>query len=240
MANNEELFQCVGTKSRLVHRVVDEIQHLIATGKLAPNMKLPPEREIAEHLGVSRTVVREAVQILVTKGLLESRRGWGTIVRQVTRDRVVEPLSWLLQSRGATMDHLHQVRYILETEIVRLAASQVTEEELTRLTQICEEMERCMGEVAAFVAFDADFHRTLAETAHNPLLIVLLDSIRDLMQEVRLQVHRHPAVYATIVPDHRQIVAAIQARDPDAATLAIKQHLDHARTFQREYLVDGR
>lgn len=240
MDNNEDLFQSVGTKNRLVHRVVDEIQRLIATGKLAPRMKLPPEREIAEQLGVSRTVVREAVHILVTKGLLESRHGSGTIVRQVTLDRVVEPLGWLLQSHGATIDHLHQVRYILETEIVRLAASQATDEELARLTQIAGEMERHMGDVVYLVALDADFHQTLAETAHNPLLIVLLDSIRDLMQEVRLQVHRHPGVYATIVPDHQQIVAAIQARDPEAACQAIQQHLDHARTFQREFLAGER
>ena len=75
--DNEALFQNVGAKNRLVHRVVAEIERLITTGQLAPGMKLPPEREFAETLGVSRTVVREAMHTLTAKGLLASRHGSG-------------------------------------------------------------------------------------------------------------------------------------------------------------------
>jgi DNA-binding FadR family transcriptional regulator len=231
---NEDLFQNVGTKSRLVTRVADDIQRLIAEGKLAPGARLPPERDFAEQLGVSRTVVREAVHILAAKGLLESRHGSGTVVRQVSRDALVEPLGWLIQSHGGTLDDLHQVRSILEVEIVRLATLQATDDEIAELQRIVREMEANKEDVAAFVSLDADFHQTLSEITHNPLLALLLDSVRDLMQEVRLQVHRYPVVYDTVVPDHKHIVAAIQARNPAAAGQAMQQHLDHALTFQRD------
>jgi len=234
--DNGALFQNVGAKNGLVHRVVAEIERLITTGQLAPGMKLPPEREFAETLGVSRTVVREAMHTLTAKGLLASRHGSGTTVRQVTRETLVEPMEWLLLGQNATIDHLHQVRSILEIEIVRLAAAQASEEDINRLRGIVTQMEQDKEDVTAFVALDADFHQALSETTHNPLLAVLLDSVRHLMQEVRRQVHRHPTVYNTVVPDHLEIVNAIAAHDPEAAGRAMQRHLDHARTFQREFL----
>jgi len=234
--DNEALFQNVGAKNRLVHRVVAEIERLITTGQLAPGMKLPPEREFAETLGVSRTVVREAMHTLTAKGLLASRHGSGTTVRQVTSETLVEPLGWLLQGQNTTIDHLHQVRSILEIEIVKLSAAQATEADIARLRDIVTQMEQHKEEVAAFVALDADFHQALSETTRNPLLAVLLDSVRELMQELRRQVHRHPEVYNTVVPDHLDIVAAIAAHDPETAGSAMQRHLDHSRTFQREFL----
>ena len=125
---SQVVFRAVNSPERLVHKVVDQIEKLIAAGVLVPSMRLPSEREFGEQLGVSRTVVREAVHILVTKGLLESRQGIGTIVREVTQDQVTETFSWYLQSTKATAEHLHEVRSILEVEIARLAASQASEE----------------------------------------------------------------------------------------------------------------
>lgn len=231
-----ELYQSVGVKTRLVHQVVAEIERLMASGQLAPGQKLPPERQLAETLGVSRTVVREATHILTARGLLESRHGYGTIVRQVNRDALVEPLGWLMQANGATLDDLHDVRRILEIEIVRLAAAQASEADIVKLSEIVTQMEQCQDDVARFVALDGDFHQALSETTHNPLLALLLDSVRDLTHEIRLQVNRHPAVYKTVVPDHRAIVTAIAARDAEGAVRAMQRHLDQARTFQREFL----
>ena len=233
---NESVFQNVGTKSRLVDRVADEIQRLIASGQLPPGTRLPPERDFAEQLGVSRPVVREAVHQLTAKGLLESKHGSGTTVRQMTREALVEPLGWLAQAQGATLDHLHQVRSLLEGEIVRLAAQQATDADIAELRRIVEDMKANKEDVEVFVALDADFHQVLAETTSNPLLAMLLDTVRDLMQEVRLEVHRHPVVYETIVPDHEVIVAALAGRDPAAATHAMQRHLDHAHEFQREFV----
>lgn len=236
--STDGIFQAIGSKARLVDRVVDEIQRLIFEGALKPGTKLPPEREFADQIGVSRTVVREAVHILVTKGLLETRQGVGTVVREMSNDRLIEPLSMMLQTKGISLYDLHQVRSILEVAIVGLAATQATRQDLAQLERIMSEMEENIGHTDVFIACDAEFHQTLAQTAHNPLLVMLLDSIRDLMTEVRIQVHREPEIYATVVPDHREILERIEAHDAEAARQAMLRHLEHALRLQN--LVLGR
>ncbi|GAB4538988.1 MAG: FadR/GntR family transcriptional regulator [Anaerolineae bacterium] len=232
------MFRSVGVQGGLVDRVVNEIQRVIVGGQLKPGMRLLPERELADQLGVSRTVVREAVRILVAKGLLETKPGVGTIVRQVTSDQIVEPLSLLLQTQkgGISIDHLHQVRRMLEVEIAGLAAEQATEEDITELKEILDMMEAVTDVPEAFAARDADFHQGLAKTTHNPLLIILLDSIRDLMQEVRLMVTRHPDLREKVMPDHRRILERVASKDPAGARQAMEEHLEHARRFQEELL----
>lgn len=236
--DNESLFRNVGVQGGLVDRVVNEIQRVIMSDQLEPGMKLLPERELADELGVSRTVVREAVRILVAKGLLETKPGVGTLVRQVTSDQIVEPLSLLLQSQkgGISIEHLHQVRHMLEIEIVGLAAQQATEEDIADLEELLAEMESVTDIPEAFVTRDADFHRGLATTTHNPLLVILLDSIRDLMQEVRLLVTRHPGLRRKVMPDHHKILDRVTAKDPEGARQAMEEHLEHARSFQEELL----
>jgi GntR family transcriptional repressor for pyruvate dehydrogenase complex len=131
--SNENIFHTLGSKERLVDRVVNEIQNLIVDNKLKPGFKLPPERELAEQIGVSRTVVREAVRILGTKGLLETKHGIGTVVRELNGDQISEHLNIMLQTKGIALDNLYHVRQILEVEIARVAATQATEASIQKL-----------------------------------------------------------------------------------------------------------
>lgn len=228
----ETMFRSVAAEGRLVDRVASEIQRSIVDGQLQAGMRLPSEMELAAQLAVSRTVIREAVHTLMAKGLLETRPGVGTIVREVTRDQVVEPLGHLLRVHNASLDHLYQVRSILEVEIAALAATQAGEEDIAALQRIIREMEAASSEPETVAACDAEFHRWLAQTTDNPLLIILLDSIRDLMQEVRLRVSTEPFVLQTIIPDHRRVLDRIIAHDPDGARRAMRAHVDHARSIQ--------
>ncbi len=226
------LFQTVN-KQRLVERVVTDVQELIIQGKLAVGAKLPPERELAELLGVSRTVIREAVRILVTKGLLESRHGIGTTVRQVTRDQLVEPLGWLLQRNGADLDDLHEVRAILEVAIAGEAARRAGPADIDQLETILAQMQAQRDDPVAFAAGDAEFHQALAAILQNPMLAVLLDAVRAIMAEIRRKVSRYAAFDAVVLDDHAAIVAAVRGHDPAAARTAMQEHLLHAREFQR-------
>lgn len=232
----ETLFRPVGTKDRLVDRVVSEIQTAILTNRLSPGTKLPPEREFAEQMGVSRTVLRESVRILVARGLLETKHGIGTLVREVSNDQVVASLSMLLQTKGISLDDLHRVRSILETEIAGLAALQATPDAVANLSQIVEKMSQNQDDPETVVLLDAEFHRALALTANNPLLVVLLDSFRDLIQEVRLLVHKHPDLLETVMPDHSRILECVVAKDPDGARQVMREHLDNARSIQQQVL----
>jgi len=209
------VFRTVGAKDRLVDRVVNEIQHQIMAGQFTPGMMLPPERELCEQLGVSRTVLREAVRMLVSRGLLETRPGVGTIVKAVTSD---------------------QVRQILEVEIIQLAAKEATEEEIQQLKSLYQRMEEAAGKPREYSILDGDFHRALAEITHNPFLVILLDAIRDAMESVRILVFNHPGLIATVNEDHRKMIELIETHDPRAAGKAMRAHLDHARKIQSEAL----
>lgn len=235
----ESPFRSIGNKVRLVDQVVEEIQRLIILGRLEPGTKLPAERELAERIGVSRTVVREAVHVLVTKGLLTTKHGVGTIVRQTSPENITESINWLLRTHNISLDDLHQVRSILEVENVRQATLQATREDIAQLKRILEEMGQAVGEAETFADKDAEFHSALAGMTHNPLLLVLLDSISDLIREVRLSVSGYPHLFSTVMPDHRRILERVEARDVEGACQAMLLHLEHARQIQ-ELLLTSR
>lgn len=232
----DRLFQSVGSKDKLVDRVVANIQQLILDGQLQTGMRLPPERDFAERLGVSRTVLREAVRILVTKGLLETRHGVGTVVRQMSNDQFLEPLSLLLRNYNLSVEQLYEVRSILEVGTVRLAAAAATADDLADLRRVLDAMQGAAEDVPRFIALDDEFHMRIAQAAHNPLLELLAQSIGAIMHEVRLQVHRYTRIYRQAVPDHLEIVAALAAHDGATAAAAMQNHLDNARRFQQEYI----
>jgi DNA-binding FadR family transcriptional regulator len=231
------MFRTVGVKDRLVDRVVDEIQYQIMDGKFTPGMMLPPERELCEQLGVSRTVLREAVRMLVSRGLLETRPGVGTLVKEITSDQVKQPLAMILtQSGSINLDHLNQVRQILEIAIIQLAAKEATGEDISRLRSLHQKMEENSETPLDYSILDGDYHRALAEITRNPFLVMLVDTIRDAMESVRIMVLKHPGLIATVNKDHLKMIELLEAHDPVAAGLAMGAHLEHARQIQKEVL----
>lgn len=232
--SDQSLFNKVGSNERLVDRVVNEIQRLIVGGQLEPGMQLPAQRDLAEQIGVSRTALREAIQILVAKGLLTTKPGVGTVVRQVATEQLGEPISLLLQTKGVSLDDLHQVRSILEVEIAALASSTATEQDIAHLNQILAEAQLVQDDPEAFADLDSEFHHLLAEATENPFLPMLLGSIDEVMREVRVVVHAHPDLAQIAISDHSSILEQIMAKDPVASSQAMREHLQHARAIQKE------
>lgn len=232
-------FGTVGNKSALVDRVVQKIQEQILSERLAVGTKLPPEREFAEHLGVSRTVLREAVRVLSAKGLLETLHGVGTTVRALTREEMVAPLNLFLRSwgRDVSLNHLHQVRSLLEVENIGLAAEQASEEDIQDLRRILEEMEAAKGDPLLFAAKDSDFHRRLAQTTHNPLLTLLLDSIHDLLVGIRELVAQDSGLVERVMPAHLEMLDCIVMRDAKRARQTMRAHLLAALSVQEKVIL---
>jgi GntR family transcriptional repressor for pyruvate dehydrogenase complex len=224
--SNDQLFESVTPRGRLADHVVDQIEQLIVEGHLEPGTKLPSEAELCKQFNVSRTVIREAVNSLVAKGLVETRHGVGTTVRPFSRDLIVSSLSRFLHSQdgGVSIEELHQVRAILELATARLAALHATDADVACLEGILLEMESLWHDYQAFAAKDADFHRMLAVASHNRLLVLLLDSIRDLMQDYILSTLPHVDISGHVVPVHRRIVDRVVAHDAAGARQAMWEH----------------
>lgn len=222
------LFEAVGSSDQLVDLVSHQLEQLIADGQLKPNTLLPPQSELAQRLGVSRTVIREAVRILTTKGLLESKRGVGTRVRELTQEQIYRPLELFLRTSrgGVSFDDLHIVRTILEVEIAGLAAENATETDIAALKNIMADMESTVGQPSTFAEKDAAFHSALASATHNPLLIVLSDTVRQLLKEYLSLIIPHLDPLKQIMPYHTKILNNVATKDKEGARQSMIKHLE--------------
>lgn len=222
---------------RLYERVVDKTLNLIASGAWKPGYRLPPERELSEAFGVSRTVVREAIKALEARGVLESVAGSGVSVRLADFDMVSRSLQTYMQlSKRVDFEiRLNEVRRVLEVEMVALAAARRTSEQLEKLHQICKQM-RTGGNTAKEMAeLDFQLHVTLAEATQNDLFKVLLAPlINQLRDQIILTWEDFPRPVNEVFDQHESIVSAIENGDAEAARQAMLRHLNYSRNVLEE------
>ena len=219
--------QAIKREERLSDRVVKQLEELIVSGRLEPGRRLPPERELAGMFGVSRTVIREAVHNLAAKSLLETRTGGGTYVTGRSTDSVAESLSFLLRSRaeGLYVEHLQEVRRVLEVEIAGLAAQRATDEDLADLADILNRMEEAKGDNETSATLDVEFHQALAVATRNPVFIILLASIADLLLDLRRMALADPATQPKALYHHRNVLQMVRTRDVASAREAMAAHI---------------
>ncbi len=216
--------------ARLYERIVEQIEQRIIQGDLHVGDQLPPERELCERFGVSRTAVREAVKALRQKGLLETYPGRGTFITNGTSQAVRHSLNLMVRlGRTGSAEHLVQVREILEPEIAALAASNVTNEQLAAMSQAITAMDTALNDAEGFVEADLDFHLALAEATGNDIIPILIDSIVDLLREQRKGIFLTPGGPQRGQLHHKRILKAIQQHNPDAARKAMCAHLAQVR-----------
>ncbi|EPC5194219.1 Uxu operon transcriptional regulator [Edwardsiella piscicida] len=206
------------------------IRDLIAQTPYRPGERLPPERDIAERLGVTRTVVREALIMLEINGLVEVRRGAGIFVLEAP----AQAESVLCNDAGPF--ELLQARQLLESNIAEFAALQATREDIIKMRHALQLEEQELASTAPDgpECGDMQFHLAIAEATHNSMLV---DLFRQSWQwreynPMWIQLHRHLADthYRTAwLADHRQILAALIKKDARAAKLAMWQHLENVK-----------
>jgi GntR family transcriptional repressor for pyruvate dehydrogenase complex len=226
----------------LANRVVIELERLILESRLGEGDRLPSERDLASQFGVSRTVVREAVRALAAKRLVDVAGGRGTVVRAPTSEAAAESMRMLLRVQESAGDaaKVTEVRRVLENEIAALAASRRTASDLGELASILQAAEAHLEDPDAFVAEDVAFHAALARATHNELFAILLDSLAQVMFEVRLLALRIPGTPRRSLHHHRALYDAVAAGDPDAARAAMDVHMDEAsETLGRAIAADG-
>jgi GntR family transcriptional repressor for pyruvate dehydrogenase complex len=220
--------------SRLYEQIVQQIEDSIVSGTLKTGDQLPPERELAQKFGVSRTAVREAVKVLREKGLVEAYSGRGTFVKNETSQATRQSLDLMLkigQPEGSA--NLVEVRGILEPEIAALAAARIQEPHLVMLREAVAVMDRSLQDVDAYIEADLDFHLSLAEAAANPLILSLIDSIVGLLREQRMRIFYVDGGPQRGQVHHKRILEAVEQRDPDKAREAMHDHLRQVREDSR-------
>lgn len=241
--NREPQLQPPVRADRLSDQVAAQLQALVITNAIRPGEKLPSERDLCDLLGVSRTVVREAVRSLVVKGLLEVRRGGGTIVRSPDPALVSEMMTMMLRSGSGEVafTHVQEVRRLLEVEIAGLAAERRDVDDLTRIEAQLREMQAHQHDPEQWAEVDVAFHAAIATATHNPLYPVLLGSIADMLMEVRLTGVRLPETPQKAYTHHATIFERIKAQDRLGARKAMLEHLrESEETFQKARFTKAR
>lgn len=229
MADSNDMFVSLKPK-RLSDSAVDQILGLVRQGNLAPGSKLPPERELITRLSVSRTSLREAIRILETMGVLRVVPGRGTWVR----DDYSEPalgsnLAWL-PSHSDDVFQMFEMRETLEVRAAGLAAERGTPEQLADLEASVKRYERAVdtGDMDALADTDRAVHESIARASGNKYLVQVLDSVHDLVQDIRHAMVFIPGRPARIAMEHQPVLDAILARDPAAAARAMSHHVRNA------------
>lgn len=206
--------------------VVEQIRRAIHMGTYIPGDKLPPERELAKHLGVSRTTVREAIRVLEGEGYVESRRGATGGVVVLDRGQTEERLAHVIRDRLEEFEQIIDFRKAVECEAARLAARRRTSEDLMNLTAAYQTMEQDKV-TKRFRAGDSAFHLGIAEAARNSWM---RRAIEDARAEIWLPVDAvAPHVFRTAQLHHSRILAAIRDGDPSAAAGAVAAHIETTR-----------
>jgi GntR family transcriptional repressor for pyruvate dehydrogenase complex len=209
---------------RKVYEQVSERLTAQIGSSLHPGDALPSERELAERYGVGRSSIREALRMLESRGLIESR-GSGAFVVAAWRNPFHEPLSLVVAGEDVNRMQLFEVRRMLEAEAAALAARRRSQGDLELMREATDEMEACIGASDAFVAADIRFHLVIAEATGNRLLLHLMQAIREQLTETFGTVFQFPGGPARSVEQHRLITLAITAEDAERARRLMTEHI---------------
>lgn len=193
------------------NQVAERIRLMLAERDLAPGDRLPPERQLAAELSMSRASLREGLRRLVDLGVVEARQGSGTYLAAVD------------------LDDLFAVRLRLEPYAAQRAATRRTDVQLAELDAALRDLRATLDDATAFAAADARVHGVVLEAAESPALRVLLAALHDLLTHSRATTAGDPAVRAATLARHEQLAEALRARDGKRAERAMAAHLRETR-----------
>jgi DNA-binding FadR family transcriptional regulator len=209
----------------LSERTANELYNLIVLQKeFAPGQKLPNENELSQNLGVSRSTLREAVRYLVAQGVLSVQRGRGTFIS--------EDLSLFYKYDVGALGHarladMYEIRLMFEPQCIMLACFRATEEELQRIFDQAQYVERLVREDGDWAGEDQQFHEMIAAASHNEFIIRLFPIINAAVTEAMEMSDNTDALKNIVIYDNRDMCNFLRLRDGAGAKSAMNIHIRH-------------
>jgi GntR family transcriptional repressor for pyruvate dehydrogenase complex len=219
---------------RAFEEIADQIRVELSSRRLRPGDRLPAERLLAEQFGVSRNTLREALRSLENAGLLRLQKGasGGAFVRESTGDAIITGLRDMFHLGAIAPEHLTEARVLIESIAVRVACERATAEDIEALKANVASAERAARNKINFydqAAIHLDFHRILARATKNPVMVIVMEALADVMQHFihAIGQQRNPWV----LPSRRRFMKHFEARDSEAAVAEMEQHLDRLNRY---------
>ena len=219
---------------RLNEEIVGQIEQLILNSELRVGDALPPERELASQLQVSRNILREAISMLVQKGLVVVRPGSGTYVARPSADFLRESLDFFVRFNASALYDLVEARRALEVQIADLAAQRATADDCQHIEACLRDLEAAVDDSECYVEADLCFHAALANATGNQILQLLLDSFRGALRKNIRVLLEHPTAVEDAMRYHRRIARAVLQHSPEEARAAMGEHLEIVRQGLQE------
>ncbi len=213
-------------------QVVNHISALIESGELQPGDKIPPEREFARSLNISRASLRTGIGYLAAMGVMKVRHGVGTFVADGPPQLGKASFSLLGALHGFQPWQMFEARLMLESNLAALAAERGKEEHHSALAEEVTEMYAAVDKPSEYLIHDVLFHRIIAQASGNPILAAVMETITSALYEKRHRTVERSRDLRESAEMHREIYRAIRTRNPLEARKAMEQHLRLAETAQ--------
>ena len=204
--------------------IMNQIKDIVRSGELKRGDKLPSERDLALKLNVSRTSVREAIKALETLGLIESKHGEGNYIRSDFEDILLEPLSIVFMLLGSDNNEILQLRNVIEPEVAKIAAENITNDEIEKIEDIIEKLSKTKDSKEC-ASLDKEFHYAIAKASKNHLLSTIIFSVSSLIEEYIDESKIYHDKKEEVIKEHRKILKALKEHNKDEAFNEAKNHL---------------
>jgi DNA-binding FadR family transcriptional regulator len=216
---------------RASDKLAEELAMRITSGDIEEGGRLPPERDLMQRYGVSRTVVREAITSLANRGLLHTRPGFRPVVTKPDYDRALDTIGQFVRHLlhdEAGVRNLFDTRVFIESGLARAAAREARKEDIEELGAALERNRMAVGNSETFYATDVAFHALLYRIPRNPIYPVLHKAYVEWLVRHWSDMPRAADIDRLNFAGHAAVFQAIVDRDPDAAEQAMKRHLEVA------------
>ena len=219
-----ELNNEVGRES-LYESIANRLEQMILNDSVQIDERLPSEPVLAVSFGVSRPVIREALKLLKERGLINQRQGGRTVICEPNSSHLTSPMNRVVQMKNVSALQIFEIRVALERLSATLAAQYATQDDIDDLRRINREMQENRNDLNARAQGDLCFHRRIAEISRNPLLLMFIESIGELLTEmIRVTLHA-VQMQSDGVNYHERIIRTLEMNDPKKADDVMHQHL---------------
>lgn len=234
---NGDIFKTIDPEHHgtTAEEVISQLREMIHRGELRAGDRLPPERDLAKLLGVSRPTLRAGIRSLAAVGVLRSRQGAGTFVVKADGPPSLDssPLRLMASLHGFTSEEMFEARRSLEMAVAGLAAERATGEHLATMSEEIAGMYASLDEPEQFLVHDMRFHQTVAAASGNRILTSLMNMVATILFDVRSKTVKHATDLKESAEMHRKIYRAIREHDAEAARNAMRDHLMLAQRAQQ-------
>jgi GntR family transcriptional regulator, transcriptional repressor for pyruvate dehydrogenase complex len=213
--------------------IVEHVRREIEAGRLGPGDRLPPERVLAQKMGLSRPSLRSGLRTLQAMGIIHARRGAGTFIVEGPPQLGKAPLEFLAALYGFTLEQMYEARRMLEVGAAGLAAERARGEQLAAMADEITGMYAALEDPKAFLHHDLGFHRAVAAGSGNPIVAAIIGTLTEIIWETG-RLNMSGVSLRQSADTHRRIYDAIRSRVADAARREMNEHLEKARWEQEK------